>query len=54
MIIVTNGVTLPMERKNIEVYTEKSNSQPFSSAEHHIRSRVNSEVNFECVEQFGD
>ena len=39
----------PMERNIIEVYTEKCNPQLFSKAEHHNRSRVNSEVNLNNV-----
>ena len=36
-----------MKRNIIEVYTEKYNPKLFSTAEHHNKSRVNSEVNFE-------
>jgi len=42
-----NGVTLPMEGNSIEVYTEKYNPQLFSMAEHHIKSKGNSEFKFE-------
>mgnify|MGYP006890271020 CR=1 FL=1 len=38
-----------MERNIIKVYTKKYNPKLFSTAEHHIRSKGNSKVNFECV-----